>query len=132
FQQTDGPGSLGSFAGKDGLGLWILSMVDNATNHVGTNVSLGGLLERQQPLTGNGVTATIEGGPCRDDFIDVPANAISLTITVAVISASAPVDFSIDLCPLAGGLCKNVAVTNGIGGAGALPLSGLPPLSGGN
>ena len=128
-QHTDGPGSLSSFPGKDGLGLWILSMVDNATNHVGTNVGLSILLERQPPLTGNGVTATILGGACRDDFIDVPANAISLTITVAVVSASAPVDFSLDLCPLAGGPCKSVEVTNNIGGSVTIDQTDLPPLA---
>ena len=58
----------------------MLTMVDNATNHVGTNVSLELFLERQPDLTGNGVTATIQGGACREDFVDVPANAISLTI----------------------------------------------------
>jgi subtilisin-like proprotein convertase family protein len=128
-QHTDGPGSLSSFAGKDGLGLWILSMVDNATNHIGTNVGLSILLERQPPLTGNGVTATILGGACRDDFIDVPANATSLTITVAVMSASAPVDFSLDLCPLAGGPCKSVEVTNNIGGSVTIDQTDLPPLT---
>jgi subtilisin-like proprotein convertase family protein len=129
LQHTDGPGSLSSFAGKDGLGLWILSMVDNATNHIGTNVGLSILLERQPPLTGNGVTATILGGACRDDFIDVPANATSLTITVAVMSASAPVDFSLDLCPLAGGPCKSVEVTNNIGGSVTIDQTDLPPLT---
>src|ERR1039458_4788124 len=30
-QHTDGPGSLNDFAGKEGLGQWLLTMVDNAT-----------------------------------------------------------------------------------------------------
>ncbi len=127
-QHTDGPGSLSSFAGKDGTGLFILSMVDNATNHIGTNVGLSIFLERQPPLTGNGITATILGGACRDDFIDVPVNATSLSITVAVISASAPVDFTLQLCPLAGGQCKSTEVTNNIGGEVTIDQTDLPPL----
>jgi subtilisin-like proprotein convertase family protein len=127
-QHTDGPGSLSSFAGKDGIGQWMLTMVDNAVTHTGTNVGLEIFLERQPPLTGAGITATILGGACRDDFIDVPANAISLTITVAVVTATSP-DFSIDLCPLAGGACKSTLVTNAIGGSVTLDQTDLPPLT---
>ena len=128
-QHVDGPGSLNTFAGKVGDGQWMLSMVDNATNHVGTNISLSILLERQPPLTGNGITTTILGGACRNDFIDVPANATSLTITVAVVSASAPVNYSIDLCPPDGSPCKSTVVSNAIGGSVTIDQTDLPPLS---
>jgi subtilisin-like proprotein convertase family protein len=127
-QHTDGPGSLTSFAGKDGLGQWMLTMVDNSLTHVGTNVALGIFLERQPPLTGAGITVTILGGACRDDFIDVPANAISLSITVAVVKATGPVAFSIDLCPPGGGPCKSTLVTNAIGGSVTIDQTDLPPL----
>jgi subtilisin-like proprotein convertase family protein len=127
-QHTDGPGSLTSFAGKDGLGQWMLTMVDNSLAHVGTNVALGIFLERQPPLTGAGITATILGGACRDDFIDVPANAISLSITVAVVSATGPVAFSIDLCPPGASPCKSTLVTNAVGGSVTIDQTDLPPL----
>ncbi len=127
-QHTDGPGSLSSFAGKSGQGQWMLSMVDNAINHIGTNVSLRIFLERQPPLTGGGIIATIQAGACRDDFIDVPANATSLTITVAVVTATGPIDFSIDLCPPNGGPCKSTLVTNAIGGEVTIDQTDLPPL----
>lgn len=32
-QKTDGPGSLRNFMGKEGSGLWLLSLTDNALNH---------------------------------------------------------------------------------------------------
>ncbi|MGO8926542.1 MAG: S8 family serine peptidase [Limisphaerales bacterium] len=128
-QHTDGPGSLSSFAGKDGIGQWMLTMVDNAITHVGTNVGLEIFLERQPPLTGAGITATILGGACRDDFIDVPANAISLSVTVAVVSATGPVDFSIAVCPPGGGPCKSTLVTNAIGGSVTIDQTDLPPLA---
>ena len=35
-------------------------------------------LEHQPPLTGAGTIATIRAGACRNDYIDVPANATSL------------------------------------------------------
>jgi subtilisin-like proprotein convertase family protein len=127
-QHTDGPGSLTSFAGKDGLGQWMLTMVDNSLTHVGTNVALGIFLERQPPLTGAGITATILAGACRDDFIDVPANATSLSITVAVVSATGAPAFSIDLCPPGGGPCKSTLVTNALGGSVTIDQTDLPPL----
>jgi subtilisin-like proprotein convertase family protein len=127
-QHTDGPGSLSTFAGKSGQGQWMLGMVDNALGHLGTNVGLKIFLEHQPPLTGAGTIATIRAGACRDDFIDVPANATSLSITVAVVTATGPVDFSIDLCAPNGGSCKSTLVTNAIGGQVTIDQTDLPPL----
>jgi subtilisin-like proprotein convertase family protein len=127
-QHTDGPGSLSTFAGKSGQGQWMLGMVDNALGHLGTNVGLKIFLEHQPPLTGAGTIATIRAGACRDDFIDVPANATSLSITVAVVTATGPVDFSIDLCAPNGGPCKSTLVTNAIGGEVTIDQTDLPPL----
>lgn len=130
-QHTDGPSGLNSFEGKDGQGQWMLTMVDNATNHIGTNVSLGIFLERQPDLSGNGITATILPGACRNDFIEVPPNAISLTVTVAVVSASGPIDYTIEVCPLDGGGCKSTEVTNSLGGAVVTDQADVPPLHAG-
>jgi subtilisin-like proprotein convertase family protein len=127
-QHTDGPGSLSTFAGKSGQGQWMLGMVDNALGHLGTNVGLKIFLEHQPPLTGAGTIATIRAGACRDDFIDVPANATSLSITVAVVTATSTVDFSIDLCAPNGGPCKSTLVTNAIGGEVTVDQTDLPPL----
>ncbi len=130
-QHTDGPSSLNTFAGKDGQGQWMLTMVDNATNHVGTNVSLGIFLERQPDLSGNGITATILPGACRNDFIEVPPNAVSLTVTVAVVSATGPIDYTIEVCPLEGGVCKSTEVTNSLGGSVVTDQADVPPLHAG-
>ena len=116
-EHTDGPGTLGNFAGKEGQGQWILGMVDTALGHTGTNVALRVFLEKQQDLTGQGITVTIQGGACRDDFINVPVDAISLSVTVAVVTASGPIDYSIKVCPLSGGVCKSTVVSNALGGA---------------
>jgi subtilisin-like proprotein convertase family protein len=126
-QHTDGPGNLGNFAGINGKGQWLLNMVDNATNHVGTNISLQIFLERQPDLT-NGVTFTLQGNSCRDDFVDVPENATSLTIAVSIVSATGPVDLSVSLCPLYGDTCKTIQVTNGLGGSVTISETDLPPL----
>src|SRR5262249_12555156 len=57
-QHTDGPGSLFDCAGKQAGTQWLLTMLDNAENHIGTNVALTIFLEKQQDLT-NGITAVL-------------------------------------------------------------------------
>ncbi|MCX6925479.1 MAG: hypothetical protein NT154_20065, partial [Verrucomicrobia bacterium] len=97
-QHSDGPGTLSVFAGTAGAGQWLLTMVDNATNHVGTNISLGLFLELQQNMASSiGITAIILGGACRDDFVDVPVDAVSMTIDLGVISASPPIQITLQV-----------------------------------
>ena len=84
---TDGPGSLRDFAGSAGAGQWILTLA--STNHPGTNDSLAIWLERQPELT-NGIAASILPGACREDFLYVPPNAASLTVTVSLVSNVGP------------------------------------------
>ena len=104
-------------------------MVDNATRPSRDQRRPRIFLEQPAgPERGDGIIATIQGGACRDDYIDVPPNATSLTIDVAVVSATGPVDFSIELCPLNGGTCKSTEVTNAIGGAVTIDQTDLPPL----
>ena len=81
-QPSDGPGSLHSFVAQDGVGPWILTMTDNQVNNIGTNISMEIFLERQPDLTQpGGITATIQPGGCREDYVTLPANAVSLTMT---------------------------------------------------
>ncbi len=128
-QHTDGPGTLRNFAGGEGIGQWLLTMVDNATNHVGTNISLGIFLERQLDLASSGgITATILGGACREDFLDVPADAVSMTISLGVISATPPIQIVLDVCPANGGACKSTLITNTLGGSVTIDQTDLPPL----
>ena len=81
-QHTDGPGTLNNFAGQIGVGQWMLTMVDNATNHVGTNVLMQIFLEKQPDLTvAMASFFTLQPGACRNDFVTVPINAISMAVT---------------------------------------------------
>ena len=131
-QHTDGPGTLNDFAGKDGAGQWQLTLVDNATNHVGTNVLLGLFLELQQNMASSlGITAIILGGACRDDFVDVPPDAVGMTVDVSIISATPPIQLTLQVCPTDGGACKNILVTNTLGGSITIDQTDLPPLQAG-
>ena len=82
------------FAGAAGLGQWLLTLT--STNHPGTNDSLALFLERQPELT-NGIAASILPGACREDFLYVPPNAASLTVTVGLVSNVGPLD--VGVCP---------------------------------
>ncbi|MCX6917082.1 MAG: hypothetical protein NT167_29265, partial [Verrucomicrobia bacterium] len=116
-QHTDGPGNLLTFANKDGIGQWLFTTVDNATNHIGTNMSLQLFLELQQDMASSGgVTAVIQGNACRADFVDVPPEAVGLTVALSVVSASPPIQITLQVCPGDGGDCKGILITNTLGG----------------
>jgi subtilisin-like proprotein convertase family protein len=131
-QHTDGPGSLVNFANTDGVGQWMLSMVDNATNHIGTNMSLQLFLELQQDMASSGgVTAVIQGGACRADYVDVPPEAVGMTVDLGVVSGTPPIKITLQICPAAGGDCKGILITNTLGGAVTVDQTDLPPLQAG-
>lgn len=80
-QHTDGPGSLTSFVGAQGLGLWLLSEVDSALTHTGQVDNLFIRIDPQQ--NSNGVVATIQPDTFFYDYIDVPPEATNLTVCVS-------------------------------------------------
>jgi subtilisin-like proprotein convertase family protein len=128
---TDGPGNLGNFGGKQGAGQWMLTMVDNAPGHIGTNNVFTVWLEKQQDLLA-GVTITLPNGSCSQDFIYVPPEATNLTITATITAGGTPVTMTV--CPANGiGLaCQQVqlggpATTNTI----VINKSSVPPLNAG-
>ncbi len=128
-QHTDGPGSLHDFAGQRAGRQWRFTMVDRQHNHLGTNLAFFVFLEKQQDLT-NGLTATIESGACREDFVIVPPDATNLTVTISLLSGTGPLTF--EVCPLNGisTQCKSNFV-NSAGSSITIDLNDVPPLSGG-
>ncbi|MEY4385025.1 MAG: hypothetical protein RLY20_308, partial [Verrucomicrobiota bacterium] len=94
-QHSDGPGSLRNFVGAEAIGQWMLTMVDNGPTSTGRVDNLILTLEPQDIL-GNGDNLTIQPFSWTYDFVDVPAGATNLTLTVANISAQPlPVDLYI-------------------------------------
>jgi len=88
---VDGPGTLRNFAGQEGFGTWMLTMVDNALTQTGRVESLLiHLQRRQEELTnGTGIVATILPNRWKFTFIDVPADATNLTVCVSPVAGSA-------------------------------------------
>jgi subtilisin-like proprotein convertase family protein len=89
-QPSDGPGSLNSFIGQDGTGVWILHEADNA---VGFSNAVENFNLTIQPHVSNHGTIieTIPGcswDPNYPDWIDVPPGATNLTITVTNLTGS--------------------------------------------
>jgi subtilisin-like proprotein convertase family protein len=128
-QHTDGPGSLDDFAGKQSGQQWFLTMIDNAESHLGTNIALRIFLEKQQDLT-NGITATLNAGACRRDFVFTPPDITTLTVTVAILSGSGPLSF--EVCNLFDPTepCRTNYVTSA-GSVITLDRNDTPPVQGG-
>jgi subtilisin-like proprotein convertase family protein len=85
-QHSDGPPTLQNFDGTQGLGLWLLTEVDDAPGHVGQVDNEFIRLDPQQGT--NGVVATIQPRHFFYDFIDVPPECTNLTICVDFIPPS--------------------------------------------
>lgn len=80
-QPSDGPGSLRSYIGQQGIGLWTLTESNSSIFSTGQVDAVSIRLEPQSQGN-NGVTATIPPNSFFFDFIDVPAEATNLTICV--------------------------------------------------
>ena len=129
---TDGPGNLGNFASKQGAGQWMLTMVDNAPGHTGTNNVFTVWLEKQKDLL-TGVTVDLAPNECSEDFIFVPVEATNLTVTGTITAGNGPV--TMDVCPVnaSGSDCQETI----LGGGGTtntivINKASNPPLNAGN
>jgi subtilisin-like proprotein convertase family protein len=136
-RHTDGPGSLLSFVGTEGVGVWMLTMVDNAAGHDGTNDALGIFLQKQQNPT-TGITNYINPGACVEDSVDVPLDATNMVVTATIEppdtnNAADPGDGPILLtvCPQSGGDCVSTNIPAGYTNSGSVVISksSSPPLN---
>ncbi|TAK96516.1 MAG: hypothetical protein EPO07_14425 [Verrucomicrobia bacterium] len=85
---TDGPGSLKDFIGADGIGLWLLTEIDDALSQTGAVNQLTIRLEPQFTNNADAIILEIPGGGWGYDFIDVPPGATNLQICAENISAT--------------------------------------------
>jgi len=89
---SDGPGSLRDFIGEQGLGVWLLSMVNSFPAGTGEVDRLTIKLEPQN-LSTNGVLVDLLPNSWFYDSIDVPGDATNLTVCVS--GNTAPIDLYI-------------------------------------
>ena len=82
-RQSDGPGSLRDFEGRNVNGLWQFTMIDNTPFHTGCVTRVFGLIEPQSTNGfGDGVVLTLEPGKWRYTAVDVPLNVTNLQVFV--------------------------------------------------
>ena len=55
-------------------------------------------------------------------------NAVSMTVEIGVLTATPPIDITLEVCPANGGACKSILVTNSLGGSVTIDQTDLPPL----
>jgi subtilisin-like proprotein convertase family protein len=80
---SDGPGSLQTFFGQDGSGVWRLTEADTALTQTGSVQSFTMFIKRQIPLgNGSGVTNSLAPQTWFYDYVDVPPGATNLIISV--------------------------------------------------
>ncbi|HEU5071985.1 MAG TPA: S8 family serine peptidase [Verrucomicrobiae bacterium] len=130
-QHTDGPGNLQNFVGQEGVGLWLLTELDDAPTAVGRVNNLIIKIEPQQLDTGD--TFTIQPNGWGYDFIDVPAEATNLTVNLVNISANPlPMDLYIRRgdFPTFTAYDKKTTI-NPPGGSLSISRYDLPPLQAG-
>ena len=79
---SDGPGNLKDFMGEEGLGVWLLTMVNTFPSGTGEVDRLTIKIEPQQ-LNTNGVAVDLLGFSWFYDSIDVPDDATNLSVCVS-------------------------------------------------
>ncbi|PYJ03755.1 MAG: hypothetical protein DME25_11335, partial [Verrucomicrobia bacterium] len=129
-QSTDAPGSLRNFAGAGGLGQWLLTMLDDAPGHVGTNNNMTVFLEQQKDLL-QGFTTTVLPDACSEEVLSVPPQAASLTVAAAVLAGTGPV--LLEICPLFGinRDCQHTLISGPGTNTLTVDKSSTPPLNAG-
>jgi subtilisin family serine protease/subtilisin-like proprotein convertase family protein len=128
-QPTDGPGSLRDFIGEQGMGVWLLTMTDNALTHTGLLESFTIRLEPQN--VANAALRDVFTNAFSFDFLDVPIGATNLTVCLYNNSATPlPVGLYLrrgDLPTLT--TYDQMLSVNPPSGCLSISLSTLPPLN---
>ena len=97
---SDGPGSLRNYFGQDGSGVWRLTEADTSLTQTGSVQNFTMFIKKRTPLgNGSGDTNTVAPQQWFYDFVDVPAGATNLTISVTNLTTSAlyPLDVFVKL-----------------------------------
>ncbi len=79
---SDGPGNLINFIGQNGVGVWLMTMVDNALSQTGRLSGFNVIATPNQLLDENGLFATVQGETFRYFFVEVPPDASALTVNL--------------------------------------------------
>jgi subtilisin-like proprotein convertase family protein len=130
-QLSDGPGSLNTFTGQQGNGVWLLTETDDSLTQIGSVTGFNMLVEPHHPLD-KGITTILGPLGWFYEYIDVPPGATNLTIYATNLTGTGQVDLFVKV-----GARPTLTDTNEFGPArltnnGSLGLDGSisigPPL----
>lgn len=124
---TDGPGSLNSFVGLSGSGLWTVTMIDNASGQTGAVEGLEIVFRPRVDLI-EGAFITLEPNQFWTESVEVPADVSRLRAILSQMSAG-PLQLFLrrDIPPTLTASDTN-RVINAPGGEIMLDFSTFPPL----
>ena len=77
---SDGPGNLINFIGQNGVGVWLMTMVDNALGQTGNLTSFNVIATPNQLLGEDGLTSTVQAESFAYYFVEVPPDASALNV----------------------------------------------------
>jgi subtilisin-like proprotein convertase family protein len=117
---SDGPGSLQTFFGQDGSGVWRLTEVDDALTQTGSVQNFTMFIKKRIPLGSGGETNSLAPQTWFYDYVDVPPGATNLIISVTNLNgtvnglAPLPLDVYVKLGaqPTTNSFDKMMVVTN--------------------
>ena len=122
-QPTSGPGSLNTYVGDQGSGVWRLTETDDSPQQTGSEIGFNMLIQPHNDLT-KGLYGTVGPLGWFYDFVDVPAGVTSLTISATNLtfppSLSPPLNLYVKY-----GSIPTLTDTNEFGPAGL--TNGIPP-----
>lgn len=79
---TDGPGNLINFIGENGTGVWLMSMVDNATTHTGRVFGFNMILTPNRLVENEGLVGIVQPQSFIYYVIEVPTDASGLVVNL--------------------------------------------------
>jgi subtilisin family serine protease/subtilisin-like proprotein convertase family protein len=79
---SDGPGSLINYIGENGVGVWLMSMVDNALTHTGRVFGFNLILTPNRLLEGEGINGIVQPESFAYYVIEVPTDASALDVNL--------------------------------------------------
>lgn len=87
---SDGPGNLNNYIGLEGLGVWMLTEVDDSLTQTGSVYSYNLLIKPHQDLN-HGITVVVPPNSfLQVGFVDVPPGATNLTVIATNLTGATP------------------------------------------
>ena len=127
---SDGPGSLINYIGESGVGVWLMSMVDNALTHTGRVFGFNLIITPNRLLEGEGITGVVQPESFAYYVIEVPTEASALDVNLTEFDLPLDLYLRREELPTLGQYDKRALGTNDSNGLTLrLTRTDIPPLN---